>query len=176
MYIYSSIVLKAAVWSFERKVDLVRVFEWSSSQVPPSSSLICCSAAFKDPPTQEPVVLEQWWGILKLGCCLFSLFTVAQKYLTRWEQALHMHGGGALPSALCEGEELPVACGQEWLTLLRHSSWLWLVVLSQERRILADQVRATGWSHRQLTYILFNCQIIMTILANTTTKSYRLQL
>ena len=41
-------------------------------------------------------------------------------------------------------------------------------VLSQERWILANQITATGWSHRlgiftQLTCILFYCQIIMTI-------------
>ena len=40
---------KVAVWSFEKKVDLARIFEWYSSQVPPSSSLLC-SPAFKAPP------------------------------------------------------------------------------------------------------------------------------
>ena len=43
------------------------------------------------------------------------------------------------------------------------------------RWILENQIRATGWSHRQLTYILFYCQILMTVLANITIKnSYRL--
>ena len=41
------------------------------------------------------------------------------------------------------------------------------------RWILAHQITATGWSHRQwtfkqLTCILFYCQVIMTILANIT--------
>ena len=43
----------------------------------------------------------------------------------------------------------PAAYARAWLTLLRHSSWLWLVLLIQERWILANQITATGWSHRQ---------------------------
>ena len=64
---------------------------------------------------------------------------------------------------------------QEWLTLLRHSPWLWLVVFYREQRILANQITTTGWSHRQwiitqLTCISFYFQIIMTILASITKK------
>ena len=91
--------------------------------------------------------------------CSPPLFTVwAWTYLTRWE--LH----------LCEGGGLPAVYAQEWLTLPRHAPWLWLVVLIQERWILANQITATGWSHRQLTCIWFYCQIIMTILTNITKK------
>ena len=57
-----------------------------------------------------------------------------------------------------------------WLTPLRHSPWLWLVVLIWERWILANQITATGWSHRQLNCLLFYCQIVMTILANIAKK------
>ena len=61
----------------------------------------------------------------------------------------------------------------EWLTLLRHSPWLWLVVLIWERRILANQITATGWSHRQwiftqLTCTLFYCQVIVSMLQTPT--------
>ena len=50
-----------------------------------------------------------------------------------------------------------------------------MVVLILERWILANQITATGSTHRQrmftqLTCILFYCQIIMTILANLTQK------
>ena len=67
--------------------------------------------------------------------------------------------------------------GAEWLTLLRHSPWLWLVVLSREWWILANQITATGWSHRQwiftqLTCILFQSLIIVAILANRTKNCY----
>ena len=84
-------------------------------------------------------------------------------------------GEGHCPVALCEGGGLPAAYSREWVTLLRHSPWLWLVVLSREWWILADQIRATGWTHRhwiftELTWIVFYCQIIMTILANITKK------
>ena len=64
---------------------------------------------------------------------------------------------------------------REWLTLLRHSPQLWLVVLIWERWILANQITATGWSHRQsiftqLTSILLYCLIIMIMLVNITKK------
>ena len=76
---------------------------------------------------------------------------------------------------LHEGGGLPAAYARDWLTLLRHSPRLWSVVLIRERWILANQIRATGWSHRQwifkhLSCILFYCQMIMTILANITKK------
>ena len=38
-------------------------------------------------------------------------------------------------------------------------TWLWLVVLSQEQWIIANNIIATGWSHRWLTCMLFYCQI-----------------
>ena len=64
---------------------------------------------------------------------------------------------------LCEGGGLPAEYAWEWLTLFRLSPWLWLVVLSQEWSILANQITATRWTHRQwiftqLTCILFYCQ------------------
>ena len=45
----------------------------------------------------------------------------------------------------------------------------------QERWILANQIRVTGWTHRQWTFsqlicILFYCQIVMTISTNITKK------
>ena len=81
---------------------------------------------------------------------------------------------------LREGGGLHAAHAREWLTLLRHSPWLWLVVLIQEQWILANQITAPGWTHRQLIFtqlicISFYCQIMMTILANTTKNIYRLQ-
>ena len=51
--------------------------------------------------------------------------------------SLGMNGGGG------------AAYAQESLSLLRHSPWLWLVVFYQEWWFLANQIRATGWSHRQ---------------------------
>ena len=49
--------------------------------------------------------------------CSPPLFTVwSVRYLTRWQQELHLHReGGAQQYA------------QEWLTLLRHAPWLWWV-------------------------------------------------
>ena len=83
----------------------------------------------------------------------------------------HYKSGGVIsppslvPSARMGGG-LPAACAWEWLTLLRHSPWLWLVVLSWERCILTNKNGATRWSHRQwiftqLTSILFYCQSII---------------
>ena len=77
--------------------------------------------------------------------------------------------GGALPSTRCV-TALPTACAREWLTLLRHAPQLWLVVLIQEWWIPANQIRATGWSHRQLTCIWFYRQIIIIILATIPQK------
>ena len=74
------------------------------------------------------------------------------------------------------------AHARAWLTRLRHSPWLWLAALIRERWILANQITATGWSHKQwiftqLICILFYCQIMMTILANITKNAKnRLQL
>ena len=68
--------------------------------------------------------------------CSPPLFTVwVWSYLTRWEQILHLHGGGGLLRA----------CAREWLTLPRHAPWLWSVVLIQERWILTNQI--TYYSH-----------------------------
>jgi len=41
---------------------------------------------------------------------------------------------------------------QAWLTLLRHSSWLWLVVSDRERCISANGNRTTGRSQRSLIF------------------------
>ena len=81
----------------------------------------------------------------------------------------------SLEYELCEGGGLPGVYAKEWSTLLRHSPWLWLVVISRERWILANQIRATGWSQRQwictqLISILFYCQIRMTVSANITKR------
>ena len=70
------------------------------------------------------------------------------------------------------GTEGGTAYAREWLTLRKHSPWLWFVVLARERWNFANQMTATGWSHRQwifpqLTCIVFYCQIIVTIVANT---------
>ena len=100
----------------------------------------------------------QWWGILQLYCS------------TRWEQALRLYRWGALASRCCMREGGCQLRAREWLTPLRHSPWLWLVVLILERWILTNQITATGWSHRQLTCMLFYCQIIMPIWANITKK------
>ena len=63
------------------------------------------------------------------------------------------------------------SCQQrEWLTFLRPAPWLWLAMLIWEQYILASQIRATEWIHKQLTCNLFYCQITMTILANITKK------
>ena len=68
-------------------------------------------------------------------------------------------GRGTAEYALHEGGGLPAAYAWEWLTLLRNSPWLWMIVSRWEQWILANQITATGWSHRQ--WIFF--QIIMTI-------------
>ena len=109
----------------------------------------------------SPLWRGQWWGIFQL-CCFSAIvhsMCLSLNYLTRWEQSLHLRG-----------RDTASRCGWEWLTLLRHSPWLWLVVLIREQWILANQIRATGWSHRQLTCIWFYCQITMTILAKMTKK------
>ena len=67
------------------------------------------------------------------------------------------HRWGALPSMRCVSTGAYV---WEWLTLVRHSAWLWLVVLIREQWILVNQITATGWTHRhwifpQLTCFLF---------------------
>ena len=53
------VIIKAAVWSLEKKVDLARRFEWYRSQVPPSSSMLRCSMSSKSLLTEEPAVHEQ---------------------------------------------------------------------------------------------------------------------
>jgi len=59
------------------------------------------------------------------------------------------------------------------LTLLIHSSWLWLVVSAWERCISANGNRTTGRSQRRFfffslltDYLIFYCQDIMTVLTN----------
>ena len=74
--------------------------------------------------------------------CSPPLFTVwAWTYLTRWEQQLHLCQGRGAASSICRR-----------VTLLRHSPWLWLVVLTRKRWNFANQIRATGWSHRVDSY------------------------
>ena len=100
------------------------------------------------------------------------LFTVwTWTYLTRWEEALRLCGGRALPSMLSGGRGLPAAYAQKWLTLLRHSPLIWLVVLKWEwgfvqiKMGLLGGATDSGFLHR-----LFYCQIIMTSLANINEK------
>ena len=88
-------------------------------------------------------------------CCLFPaiVYSLAFKVSdqvragtapARWR--------GTSQYVLHEGGGLPAANAREWLTLLRHSLWLWLVVLSWERWILANQIRATGRTHNRGFY------------------------
>ena len=116
-----------------------------------------------------------WRGIFQLCCCRFSAIVYSLS-LNVSDQVrvgtVPARGRGTAQYTLGEGGGLP-ASAREWLTLVRHSPWLWLIVLRQEWGILANQITATGWSHRQrsftqLTCNLFYCQIIMTILANIT--------
>ena len=88
-------------------------------------------------------------------------------------------GRGTVEYVLCRGGGLPAAW-KRMMTLLRHCPWLWLVVLIHERWILASDWMSSGghwvepqWVYSQLTCTAFYCQIIMTILANITNKSYR---
>ena len=120
----------------------------------------------------------QWWGIFQLCCCCLFCAIVYTLGLNVSDQVragtAPVWERGNAEYALHEGRGLPAEYAQEWLTLLRHSPWLWLVVLIQERWI-ANQITATGWSHwqwtfTQLTCILFFCQIIRTILENMTKK------
>ena len=63
------------------------------------------------------------------------------------------------------------------MKLVRHSPWLWMIVLSQEQRLfLQIKLQPPGGATDsiffiQLTCILFYCQIMMTILANTRKKN-----
>ena len=151
------------------------------------------------------ITLVFQWHFLGLGLGISTLFICRKSKSLKWRSDIYAcflsgsvqffvftllffvsclisssrRGRGTAHYALREGGGLPAGYAQEWLTLLRHSPWLWLVLLSVEWWILANQITATGWSHRQLiftqlTCILFYCQIIMTILANITKKCYRL--
>ena len=44
----------------------------------------------------------------------------------------------------CVGEGLPAAYAQAWLSLLRHSPWLWLVELIREQWILRIKLQPLG--------------------------------
>ena len=86
-------------------------------------------------------------------------------------------GRGTAQYTLYEGGEMEAAYSWEWLTLFRHSPQLWLVGSYRDRWILANQIRAIGWSHRQwiftqLTCILFYCQ--MRNLSNITKNKTKL--
>ena len=125
-----------------------------SSRGPYLSSRKAANSTLLLSPYKSHSSLQLWNDALK--CILVSALAGSTA-----QQALRKLGG------------LAAAYAREWLTLLRHSPWLWLVVLIQERWIFANQITATKWSHRQLTCILFYCQIVMTIL---TKNSHRLQL
>ena len=115
---------------------------------------------------------EQMWSIFRLCCfCLFSaiIYNLGVKVS---DQEREGEGRGTVP---CGGKALPSTCMREggcqqrmYTILLTNSLWLWLVVFSWQRWILAIQITATGWSHRQwiftqLTCIKVYCHIIMTI-------------
>ena len=119
-----------------------------------------------------------WLGIFRF-CCFSAIVYSLDLSLNISDQVragtAPAWGRGTVQCVLREGGGLPEVYAQEWLTLLRHSPWHWLVMLIGERLILANQITATGCIHRQwiftqLTCIIFYCQIIMTILANITKK------
>ena len=93
----------------------------------------------------------QWWGIFFcLCCCLFStiIYSLGLNISDQvWEGTCAVEGHCPLHAVW--GRGLPAAYGWVLLTLLRHSPWLWLVVFSWTWLILANQITATGWSHRQ---------------------------
>ena len=105
----------------------------------------------------------QWWDILRLCCCcLFS--TIVYRLGTNVSDQVRadtapVWGRGTAQYALRERGGLPAVYAREWLTLLRHSPWLWLVVFPWERWILANQIRATGWSHRQWIFTQLTCMV-----------------
>ena len=109
-----------------------------------------------------------WWGFFQLCCCCLFSTIVYSLSLNVSDQGragtVPVRTRGTAQYVLHEGGGLTAVYAGEWLTFLRHSPWLWLVVLSREWWILASEIRATGWTHRQwiftqLTYILFTCQI-----------------
>ena len=59
-------------------------------------------------------------------------------------QAWRLCGGGALLGVLSGGGGLLSACAREWVTLLRHSPWLWLVVLIQSSGCLQIKLGPLG--------------------------------
>ena len=68
-----------------------------------------------------------------------------------------MRGSDTAQCTLHEGGGPPAAYAREWLTLLRHSPWLWLAALTRELWILANQITLTGWSHRQWIFTQLTC-------------------
>ena len=109
-----------------------------------------------------------WWGIFQLCCC--SLFSATVHTLVLSLKLSDQVRGGTAPARGRGTAQYALRDWTEWLTFLRHPPWLWLVVMIQEWWILANQITATGWSHRQLTCIWFYCHLIMKILANMTKK------
>ena len=79
----------------------------------------------------------KWWSIFRLYCCLLEAI-VHSLGLSLNHIFPGMHG-----YCTWRGAGHCTARAQEWLTLLRHSPWLWL-----ERWIQANQTGAIGWSYR----------------------------
>ena len=125
----------------------------------------------------------QWWGIIRLYCCCLFSTIVYSLSLNISDQVragtAPARGRGTAQYTLPEGGGLPAALCRRVTDTSWHSPLLWLVVLSRERWILANQITATGGSHRQwiftqLTCILFYRQVIMKMLANTTQKKKKI--
>ena len=96
------------------------------------------------------LLFDRWWWSLFLFCCCCCsppLFTV--RVCAAPLPAHDWHFSDTPPLAL-------IGC------------------VAPERWIPANQITATGWSHRQLTCVWFYCQIIMRILVNITKDCYRL--
>ena len=109
-----------------------------------------------------------------LSCLQFGLELKASDQV--WAGTVPVWGRGTAQYTLHEGGGLPAVYAQEWLTLLRHSPWLWFVVLIQKRWILANEITATGWTHRQrifkqLTCILFKMLFFTVTVKNKTKKN-----
>ena len=77
---------------------------------------------------------------------------------------------GTVPT-VHEGGGLPAVYAQEWLTLLRHSPWLCFVVLIQKRWILASEITATGWTHRQRIFKQLTCILFKMLFFTVTVKN-----
>ena len=87
-----------------------------------------------------------WWGIYQLCCCCLFSASVYRLALNVSDQlradTASVWGRGTY--TLREGGELPAAYAREWLTPLRHSSWLWLVVFIRSGGFLQIKLGPLG--------------------------------